>query len=268
MKKIITSLTTLAFIACVGFVLSQTFYQGPLDTSIPIDEIYYSPNSSTLGIHARYMDIIALADVTEDNGPSSAYEFGSIKLRVVNPVYGCTNGQEFVITKWRYWFTRYDYYEGPFNFYPTNNSRIVFAATMKYPKEFNSWTAQTWKTPAEPEEIMVQTNNVCNFTYYSRSWWYEDYQNGLPYAQLTNLVRVARFERNWTNFYFLCRDNIPNPSSPRVWQDAYNDLGNLMLHASDSQFEFMFNDPLFPAECREYQIGIRDTIRIGEEYPD
>jgi len=263
MKKIIT---ILASIACFSLVFSVV-YQGPRDTSMPPD-LHYTPHTSTLGRHARYMDVIALADVIEDNGPSPGYEVGSIKVRVVNPVYGCTNGQEYVVTKERYWLFQNDYYKGPFNFYPTNNSRIVFTGVMKFPKEIDPWRVLTWKTPAEPEEIMVQTNNPCHFYEFSRSWWYEDYQGGLPYAQLTNLVRVTRFERNWTNYYYLCRDNIPNSSSPRLWQDADFDLGDLMLYASDSQFEFMMNDPLFPDECKEWQIIVRDQFRAGREFPD
>ena len=264
MKKILTILST---IACVSLVLCELDYTGPKDTSIPL-EIQYSSSTSTLGRHARYMDVIAMADVIEDNGPSPGYEVGSIKVRVVNPVYGCTNGQEFVVTKKRYQFVNGDYYDGTFNFYPTNNSRIVFTGIINFNQDFKPWKAQTWKTPTEPEVIIVQTNNPCHFDNFSRSWWYENYQGGLPYTQLTNLVRVTRFERNWTNYYYLCRDNIPNPASPRVWQDACYDLDNLMTHASDSQFEFMFNDPLFPADCRDKQAALRDFVRPYFNYPD
>jgi len=86
---------------------------------------------------------------------------------------------------------------------------------------------------------------------YTRSWWYEDYHDGLPYTQLTNLLRAARVERNWTNFYHLCRDNIPSPST-RVWLDAVVDLCYLVEDASGEQYDFMVNDPLFPVDYRDW----------------
>jgi hypothetical protein len=79
-------------------------------------------------------------------------------------------------------------------------------------------------------------------------------------------VRAARVERNWTNFYHLVRDNIPSPS-PRVWRDSWSDLDWLMMMGNHSQFDFMFDDPLFPTECRELQIDLLERIRNTSKFP-
>ena len=95
-----------------------------------------------------------------------------------------------------------------------------------------------------------------------RSWWYDGYQDDLPYTHLTNLVHVARRERNWTNYYHVVRDAIPTPSSPRVWMDAYTDMHQLLRDATEAQFEYMSNDPLFPAECQTMKQVVFDEHQI------
>jgi len=99
-----------------------------------------------------------------------------------------------------------------------------------------------------------------------REWWYDGYQNNLPYIHLTNFVHAARVERNWTNYYHALRDAIPTTASPRVWQDSYWDFFELFLRASQAQFDYIMNDPLFPAEIHELRQDIYDRFRrYGED---
>ena len=265
MKKIFAFVFISTIIFARSIISPWGSYRPPWDTDVPQKINYQSP-ASTLGEFARYMDVIALAEVVEDNGPTSGFKFGSIKVRVVNPVYGCTNGQEFVMAKGDN--SEYNYPDMQVDFYPTNNSRIVFAVSTNNINHFKPWTSQTWKNQASPEKIMSQIHLSIPYPDFSRSWWYENFYNGIPYAQLTNLVRVTRFERNWTNYYHLCRDNIPNPSAPRVEHSAYVDLVRMMFLASDSQLDFIFNDPLLLDEFRKNEIGIREAIFKNNQRPE
>jgi hypothetical protein len=73
-------------------------------------------------------------------------------------------------------------------------------------------------------------------------------------------------ERNWTNFYHIVRDKVPTPSAPRVWLDSFDDIYELLVYASQAQFEYMMNDPLFPAELQEDMQDIYERLRrYGED---
>ena len=84
---------------------------------------------------------------------------------------------------------------------------------------------------------------------------------------LTNLVHAARMERNWTNYYHIVRDAVPTPASPRVWEDSFRDIDELLLWATQAQFEYMANDPLFPAECLGIKNEIYDLIHSARGFP-
>jgi len=71
-------------------------------------------------------------------------------------------------------------------------------------------------------------------------------KDGHPLAYITNVVRTLRTERNWTNYYEVCRDAVTHPSSRWVREVAEDDLQELMKHASPDHLLFMQNDPLFP----------------------
>jgi len=252
MKKIFT-LSTLGFVT--GLSIAAWQYQGPWDERMPPGKNDYN---LTLGWLARVTDVAALADVIEDGGEGSpGYKFGYLKVRVVNPIFGCTNGQEIVIAKQNVkaeivWPPSYD---PTFEYHPTNNSRIVFAGLTTWSgKKLNGWTAKEWKMPPQPN--IITTNLFVTLYGFTRSWWHDDYQDGLPYTHFTNLSRIVREERNWTNYYHAVRDAVPTPASARVWKDSYGEIFELLLRATQQQFEYMANDPLFPPEC----VGIKDDI--------
>jgi len=265
MKKTLTTLTLALF---VSFVWSAWDYHGPDDERTP-EWLGFNP---ALGDYARTMAVGAVADVIEDvtewTTPIApghpAYLFGHLKVRVVTPIYGCTNGQEIVLIKSD---PRPSGRELPkdfdpnFEYYPTNNSRIVFATTTSH----NLWTPKIWKQPPEPEVILSPDDKPILYNS-TRQWWYDGWQDNVPYTHLTNLVHVMRVERNWTNYYHAVRDAVPTPASPRVWQDSFYDMSDLLWYATEAQFQYILNDPLFPAEMRErrqdYYLRFR---RYGED---
>jgi len=258
MKKLFFFLT---FIFQTSLTTVAWDYIGPDDERIPPGGVG-NPLLSTLGYYARMMTVGAVADVIEDvvEEPTRPdYSTGFLKVRIIAPIYGCTNGQEIVLKKpdpkpLSWWPEEVD---PNFEYYPTNNSRIVFFADIpiseydyikKNPPSW--WVPKKWKQQPEPETIVSATSEPW-LNEFSRQWWYDGWQDNLPYTHLTNLLHAARVERNWTNYYHIIRDAIPTPTSPRVWQDSFWDMSDLLYFASDEQFEFMMNDPLFPAECRE-----------------
>jgi len=247
MNKIITSLLALAL--TTTFIMAAWNYTGPEDKRMPPGQNYFN---YTLGWLAQLNDVSGLADVIEDGGVTPEHPFGYLKVHIVNAIYGCTNGQEFVISKEdQYIKTEFHIdYDPLFEYYPTNNSRIVFAAITTYPTNYPVFTVKDWKSLPLPEVIWTPTNNPGWMFGFTRSWWYENYQDGLPYMHFTNLVHTTRIERNWTNFYYICRDAVPTPTSSRVWMDSYDDIYELLLGATQAQYEFMMNDPLFPSECQ------------------
>ena len=260
MKKIITSFWGLTLATTVIF--ADWHFTGPEDERMPPgqNDYHYS-----LGWLAQVPDVSGLADVIEEGGVTPEFPFGYFTFRIVNAIYGCTNGQEILIFKEdQHIKTEFHIdYDPLFEYYPTNNSRIVFAAITTYPTNYPRFSAKDWKSPPLPEIIWTPTNNSGWMFGFTRSWWYENYQDGLPYAHFTNLVRAARIERNWTNYYYACRDAVPSVSG-RLWYDSYIDLFDLFTSVTREQFEYMANDPLFPEECKEqmedYLIRVRSTM--------
>jgi len=267
MKKLLFC-TTVALASLALFVLASipppripappiTFHRGPEDERLPPWPVILRYDF-TLGWLAQTMDVMGLADVIEHGEGIPGHEFfehGFVRLCVVNAIYGCTNNQELFIQKP---FPTDILPPSEFDYYPTNNSRFVFGTQTNSKLEFEDWSANLkkwnsadWQLPPQPEIISTPTEKPGMLLGFTRYWWYEDYQDGLPYAQLTNLVRAARVERNWTNYYHLCRDNIPSPSA-RVWRDATEDLIQLSWAATPEQLDLMLNDPLLFAEFREW----------------
>ena len=257
MKKIITSFLSLAL--ATTFLIAAWDYTGPEDERMPpgLNDYDYS-----LGWLAQVPDVSGLADVIEDGDASVEFPFGYFTFRIVNAIYGCTNGQEIIIGKddpvIKDDFATY--YDPFLEYYPTNNSRIVFAAITTYPKNYPRFTIKDWESLPVPDIIWTPTNKPGWMFGFTRSWWYEDYQDGLPYAHYTNLVRAARIERNWTNYYHLIRDAVPSPSE-RVWHDSFTDLFHLGLRTSRTYYDYMVNDPLFPADSREMQESLESSIK-------
>ena len=105
-----------------------------------------------------------------------------------------------------------------------------------------------WDVPLEQLQRLENENNLSQYEFADsgQSWWFQNMNDGLVFDYLTNVIRTVRTERNWTNFYAVCRSAIGSPSG-RVNDDASVDLYCLMTYASLAQLQFMQNDPLFPA---------------------
>jgi len=255
MNKCFAFLTTTTTLAEI--ILASWHYEGPHDERMPFCLLH---SHESLGWFAQVMDVGAMADVIENGVPTQDYPHGYLKVNVVNAIYGCTNGQELIIIKSDIemdglYLIEPDY-DPNFEYYPTNNSRIVFAGIAHVVSNIKFWTPKDWNLPPQPEIIMTSTNHPSGLYGFTRAWWYDGYQDNIPYAHLTNLVRAARTERNWTNYYHVVRDAVPTPASSRVWQDSFHDMFELLYLATQAQFDYMLNDPLFPVEMlevRKYQ---------------
>ena len=263
MKKFFFLLT---FIFQTSLNMAAWDYTGPDDERLPYGRY---GRDSQLGRFARRMAVGAVADIIEDvTEPKNQRDLSSgyFKVRVVTPIYGCTNGQEIVLRKYDPQTAEgyVEYYDPNYEYNPTNNSRIVFFADHFESRGPYSWTPKVWKQPPEPETIMPSTWEPL-LDHWTRQWWYDgDYQ--LPFTHLTNLLHAARVERNWTNYYHILRDAVPTPASPRVWQDSYWDIHYLLIHASPTQFDYIMNDPLFPVELQDMRQDRYDgSRRYGED---
>ena len=247
MKKIL--FITLS-IFTTGLATTAWVYNGPWDERMPPGHNNYE---ATIGFYAQNLTMAAVADVIVDTphddhyDPEQPYKTGSITVRVVNAIYGCTNGQEIVLKKDDpIWGDMRQNYDPNFEYFPTNNSRIVVIGTGDGGRP--QYKLEKWNTPPEPE-VIVSTNDWLSIEHFTRSWWYDGYQDNLPYIHLTNLVQVTRRERNWTNSYHIVRDSVPNPSN-RVWKDSFHDLEMLYIYGSPEQIKHMYNDPLLDNDVR------------------
>jgi len=262
MKKIIT-LALCTLVANLD-TLAWT-YSGPRDERMPPG---YNSYGATLGRHAKFMDMAAVADVIAETWaeppeilelweghflPNEREVIGTLTVRVVDAIYGCTNGQEIVLVKPNPktpGFYDRDF-DPNFEYYPTNNSRIVVVGDIHVTPDrlLNSrFAPRYWELPATPEVIVSPADNLY-LAGFTRQWWHEGYQDNLPYTHLTNLLHVTRKERNWTNYYHAVRDGVPSPSN-RVWEDSFGDLEVLYREATPEQFRFMYNDPLLNNEIK------------------
>jgi hypothetical protein len=240
-----------------GIMLASWHYEGPQDERLPF---YKFHRHESLGWFTQHMDVGAVADVIEDGESTLEYPHGCFKVKIVNAIYGCTNGQELIVIKndteeGGLYLIEPDY-DPNFEYYPTNNSRIVFAGITNYISQIKFWSPKDWNLPPQPEIFITSTNTLVLLEGFTRAWWYDGYQDNLPYTHFTNLVRAVRTERNWTNYYHAVRDAVPTPASPRVWQDSFYDMFELLYYATQAQFDYILNDPLFPVEMlevRQYQ---------------
>ena len=244
MKKCLTS--SFIFLT-IGVCL---FAQQPsLDYNGPPDNFYWTGTSnyfgfmfrSTLGCLARNSDIIGVGVVSDlqKEGPYiTSRHFCTVT--VDHALAGCTNGQSIVI------------YDTPdmewaggggsgmkIDYMPTNHSRIVFAVfTNDYVGSFRMyWNSP--KIPCPPDEIQTQYELL----YLNRSWWYPDRDDGVLFTQFTNVIQAVRFDRNWTNFFHLCRDGA-NSTSNRVREDSYWDMRHLAMFSTSERMQIILDDPL------------------------
>ena len=65
----------------------------------------------------------------------------------------------------------------------------------------------------------------------------------IPIIIGTNVLQAVRLDRNWTNYYYLCRDGKKS-TSIRVREDSFWDLRRLAKFSTDEQMRFILDDPL------------------------
>ena len=164
-------------------------------------------------------------------------EEGGATVQVDSALFGCTNQQLMVIES--VWGMVIDDAE---KFIINEGGRFVFCIyTNTYDMKTGDWSVDFSQRKGGPEdypELFKFADDEC-------SWFLPDADDGLVFTHLTNVIRVARTERNWTNYYEVCRDAVNSPSK-RVKNDARHDLRELLKYASPDHLLYMQSDPLFP----------------------
>jgi len=216
-------------------------HDGPMDNIIwtrSYREYWDAVAPTTLGLLARYSDIIGIGQVSQRTNDH-------FTVTVDHALVGCTNGAVLVVydryeingeyTPYENWLQYYC----P-NYFPTNQSRIIFAvSTNVYDFGFTRMFWSHAEIPLEPKYVL---NNI-SLSYLNRSWWYVDRDDGLLLTQFTNVLQAVRFDRNWTNYFYLCRDGANSPSD-RVREDSFEDLCSLCFDSTDEQKQLILDDPL------------------------
>jgi len=127
---------------------------------------------------------------------------------------------------------------------PAENSRILFAANT------NLYDAKVVMA-SEPPRSPLKTLSHLELPYLNRSWWEVDSDDGLLHAQFTNVLQAVRFERDWTNYFYLCRDGA-NSTSKRVRIDSELDLWGILFSASLEQKHFIDKASGLPQKHKDY----------------
>jgi hypothetical protein len=169
-------------------------------------------------------------------------EYPNFDILVDTPLFGCTNQQVVSVSIDASYFG-YGWYE----YLPTNEQRIVFLVytNLYYSLNVGDWSIDIEQRQREGAKDDFETSDF-RLEHATRSWFEPDADNGLVFTHLTNVVHTMRTERNWTNYYEVCRSGVTS-TSERVSYDSDIDLWCLMEYASHAQLLFMQNDPLFPA---------------------
>ena len=207
------------------------FYAGKRDDTFWTLTDYYGTlrEWTTLGLLARRSDIIGV-------GLTSNCEDKHFTVTVDLPLVGCTNNQSIVV------YANTDLFsEGvgsPFSFMPTNDCRIVFAV---YTNDYQRGGMMYWSSPEYPETPYEIRPRV-ELRFLNRSWWPVERDDGVLFMQFTNVLQTVRFERNWTNYFYLCRDGLYSAST-RVREDSHWDLRRLAKFSTDTQRRFILKDP-------------------------
>jgi len=235
MKKIMATITC-PFMAIIVNLHAQTGYDGPRDATYWTDrrrsDYAYALQRTTLGPLARYSDIIGVGQVSQKGKDH-------FTVTIDHALVGCTNGAVIVVYDAKD-DGREEYRPEIEAYFPTNLGRIVFAArTNEYD---GGWSRMFWNHVEIPEEPWYIREHL-SLSFLNRSWWYMDRDDGLLFTQFTNVLQAVRFDRNWTNYFYLCRDGA-NSASDRVREDSFRDLRSLCGQATEEQKQFILDDPL------------------------
>ena len=218
------------------------------------DQLPYDsrPLRTHLGLLAQTADAVGVGKIVDSETTfifpeDYSYPFGIYHVRIENAFVGCTNGQIIRI------YQRY----GKYTEMPLINTNFFFIGVTNevYSLAKDNWSFTYESMPRVPLLNELVVSNEYKPIYMligaDRSWWYEDDPAGqLPLQYFTNALQHLRFNRNWTNYYELCRNGVSSPS-PRVKKDAHYDLGGLIQRGSTlEQLQMMDQDPLFPVSLR------------------
>jgi len=244
MKKLMTT-STLAFLAMSLNLHAYNGYEGPKDNTFQAkhSDKWYGVTllNTTLGPLARYSDVIGVGQVSQRTNDHFV-------VTVDHALVGCTNGaallmygaweESGIMKEDEIWEeSLIAHYYGAY--FPTNQGRIVFAAcTNMYATNSRMYWSYA-EIPVEPMDIREQLS----LRYLNRSWWYADRDDGLLLTQFTNVLQAVRFDQNWTNYFYLCRDGANSPSN-RVREDSFWDLRDISVFSTDEQAQFILDDPL------------------------
>ena len=257
MKKILT-LATLATLTLGVYLHAQYGYDGPRDeTYWVLHKIFYQgivSDQTTLGNLARYSDIIGVGCVSNKTDDH-------FTVTIDHALVGCTNGAVIVVYASAEGWGHEKYPEYMLEDYlPTNLSRIVFAArtNVYYRSGHMFWNHA--EIPVEPDDL----EENLSLKYLNRSWWHADRDDGLLLTQFTNVLQAVRFDRNWTNYFYLCRDGANSPSN-RVREDSFRDLRSISVLSSDEKAQFIVDDPLVDPK-HKHMILIPNWRRPYEDY--
>ena len=279
MKKILFSIIVSTVCAAVYVAFSQSQdskdERSPPRTPDSSISFYHARfRSSTHGRLAQVMYLGAIGEVI-GRGHCDEYNRDYFNVRVTNPLWGCTNEQIVTIMEGPckiYHFPPklgYDYINDEttiifenepkpgIELYPTNQSQIIFCVYTNINDTNEIGVDYDWDYEAPYWRLYRDT----------RSWWYLDYEEGIPTTHFTNLVNALRPIPNWTNYYETVRSGL-NLNSNRVKEDSRRDFNTLMYESSLEQLEYMNNDPLFPENQRKYLLNqINKLLQGGQPEP-
>ena len=279
MKKLMTTATSTLLTLCVNLYAQQPsslspYGGGPRDNIFAAKHIQPGKNGdnqyrsaldwTTLGPLARYSDIIGVGQVSQQqtNGP--------FIVTVDHALVGCTNGAAIkMYGEWNGVKIFEELFEGgsPQNShfcflifdFPTNESRIVFAVSTNDYRHSTSYENMFWNHTKIPETLSdIDEGN--RLRYLNRSWWYVDRDDGLLFTQFTNVIQAVRFDRNWTNYFYLCYNGANSPSN-RVREDSSKDMSGIFNRATDEQAQFILDDPLIDQKHKDWLIRIRPHLQ-------
>ena len=135
-------------------------------------------------------------------------ENGISVIQVEQALFGCTNQQNVAVRNNRDMLS--DRMATPL----PKDGRIVF---LVYTNAFNINLAGDWRIGAEdpdwgPTDEMLEDPDLFKFYDNNGSCFPPDIDGGLVFTHVTNVIRVARTERNWTNYYEVVRSGVTSPS--------------------------------------------------------
>ena len=239
-------------------------YKGPSDEAVT-DPLYYDSytrNDTTFGQLAKVSDIIAFGQVVTQ-------DWKSVTIQVEASVVGCTNGQFVTINKWGndvpeedHRYLNDNYMDSPnwnmylIENYPTNNAQVVFSVYSNY----YGWVRGDFDWNGEQSTNMIRyTKSTYRLMAGVRSWWAPSRDEGILTEHFTNVVQAVRIERNWTNYFYACRDGMYKDSI-RVKEDSFYDMRGIIKNANKNQAHFIYNDPLVLPEHKAYLLELKPYI--------